>query len=81
MLDALSQLLAIILIMDGSTTLVLGHRVIAWQRRIAPGWYQMALDALLDWPEPLLRAAGALELILALLWLARLRRANRGLAS
>lgn len=81
MLDALSQLLAIILIMDGSATLVFGHRAIAFQRRIAPDWYQMALDALLDWPESALRAAGALELILALLWLARLRRGNWGLAS
>lgn len=74
MLDFVRQVLAVILIADGSATLIFGQRVIAWQRRVAPVWYQMALDALLDWPEPALRLGGAVELILGLLWLRRLLR-------
>jgi uncharacterized protein YjeT (DUF2065 family) len=74
MLDFVSRLLAAILITDGSVTLIFGHRVIAWQQRVAPAWYQMALDALLDWPERALRLGGAVELILGLLWLKRLLR-------
>lgn len=74
MLDIASRLLAIILIADGSSTLAFGHRLLAWQRRVAPDWYQMALDALLDWPEPALRIGGAVEMILGLLWLKHLLR-------
>jgi hypothetical protein len=81
MLDSVSRLLAILLIADGSLTLAFGQRLIAWQRRIAPDWYQMALDALLDWPEPTLRIGGAVELILGLLWLKRLVRRDPGQAS
>jgi len=81
MLDSISRLLAIILIADGSATLAFGHRLVAWQRQVAPGWYQMALDALLDWPEPVLRIGGAVELILGLLWLKRLLRHSQDLAS
>lgn len=77
MLDLVVRLLAFILIADGSATLVFGHRLVAWQRRIAPDWYQMALDALLDWPETLLRMGGAFELILGLLWLKHLRQQDR----
>ena len=80
MLDYLTRLLAIILIADGSATLVFGHRLIAWQRRIAPGWYQMALDALLDWPELALRTGGVVELTLGLLWLKRLLQRDPDLA-
>lgn len=74
MLDIVSRLLAVILVADGLSTLLFGHRLIAWQRRIAPDWYQMALDALLDWPEPALRSGGAIELLLGLLWLKHLLR-------
>jgi uncharacterized protein YjeT (DUF2065 family) len=81
MLNFVTRLLAVILIADGSATLIFGQRLIAWQRRIAPAWYQMALDALLDWPEPALRTGGAVELILGLLWLKRLLRQDQELAT
>lgn len=79
MLDIVSRLLAVILIADGSSTLVFGRRLIVWQRRVAPGWYQMALDALLDWPDSALRTGGAIELILGLLWLKHLLRETKEL--
>ena len=80
MLEFVSQLLAVTFIVDGLASLILGHRLITWQQRIAPAWYQMALDALLDWPEPALRTAGAIELLLGLVWLKRLLRPQRSVA-
>lgn len=81
MLNFVTKLLAAILIADGSATLIFGQRLIVWQRRLAPDWYQMALDALLDWPEPALRTGGAIELLLGLLWLLRLLRQEKELAT
>ncbi|MFN2240848.1 MAG: hypothetical protein ACK2U2_01085 [Anaerolineae bacterium] len=81
MLEVVNRLLAVALIADGSATLIFGHRLLAWQQRVAPVWYQMALDALLDWPEPALRVGGAVELILGLVWLKRLLRHDWGPAT
>jgi len=81
MLDIVSRLLAVILVADGLATFIFGHRLIVWQRRVAPEWYQMALDALLDWPEPALRTAGVIELLLGLLWLKVLQRGAKDPAS
>lgn len=81
MLDCVSRLLAVILIADGSATLIFGKRLITWQQRVAPAWYQMALDVLLDWPQPILRVGGAVELVLGLVWLKRLLRPDQGSAT
>jgi hypothetical protein len=70
----MSRLLAAMLIVDGLVTAAWGRGFIAWQRRIAPGWYSPLLDALLGWPEPLLRAGAAGEALLGGLWLVCLAR-------
>jgi hypothetical protein len=74
----MSTLLAAILFVDGTVTAVWGHGFIRWQQRIVPDWYAMALDALLDWPEQVLRVAAAGEAFLGGLWLARLLRRKPG---
>jgi hypothetical protein len=71
-LPRLSPLLAVVLIADGLITVAWGRGFLSWQRRIVPGWYKPALDALLDWPESRLRAGTAGETALGTLWLAYL---------
>lgn len=70
----LGRILALVLVTDGLVTLAWGRGFLAWQRRIVPGWYKPALDALLDWPESRLRVGAAGEAALGGLWLAYLLR-------
>ena len=72
MAERVSRILAFVLVGDGLITVVWGRGFLAWQRRIAPEWYGPALEALLDWPESLLRLGAAGEAVLGGLWLAYL---------
>ena len=67
----MGDLVAMVLVLDGLLTAVLGRRFIAWQRRLVPDWYKVALDGLLELPEGLLRGAAAAEAVLGLVLLAR----------
>ena len=53
----MARFAAVILLADGLVTAIFGRRFLWWQRRLVPDWYKLGLDALLDWPEPVLRAA------------------------
>jgi hypothetical protein len=67
----MAQLVGLILLVDGMVTAICGRRFLWWQRRYVPDWYKLGLDALLDWPEPLLRAAALGEAALGAWWLLR----------
>ena len=65
----MARLMAAILLADGLVTAIWGRRFLWWQRRHVPDWYKLGLDALLEWPESLLRAAAAGEAALGAWWL------------
>ncbi len=70
------HVLAWILLVDGVLTVVWGAAFLRWQRRVAPAVYRPVLDALLRWPEPMLRGAAAAEAMIGLWLLRRVRSAR-----
>lgn len=69
MTQMLSRLLVSIFLANGLITVVWGRSFLRWQRRLALRWYRPALDALLGWPELLLRLGAAGEAVLGGVWL------------
>lgn len=62
--------LGLLLFADGIATIIGGRGFLHWLRVMLPARTHSVIDALLEWPEPLLRWASLLQTILGVLLLA-----------
>lgn len=64
------RVIAIVLVVDGIGTALLGYRFLDWQAQLGVDWYnRTVLRFFYRWPEPLLRAGGLLQSIASLLFI------------
>lgn len=66
----LRRLAALFILLDGLGAALMGHALLDWEARLGPRWYERTvLRFFYQWPEPLLRGKGLVQIMAGLLLL------------